>query len=118
MTISTLNGHSLASAGSAPDSVPVRVLVFLCNSVARWGLCSMLDTLTSVRGVDGCEGEDDAGRMLREKEYDLVIVADTLTDDQLEELNRVARGRGARVVMLLQESNGEFLKRSSAQHMD
>ena len=118
MTVSTLNSHSLEGTGSATDSVPVRVLVFLCNSVARWGLCSMLDTLPSVRGVDGCEGEDDAGRMLREKEYDLVIVADTLTDDQLEELNRVARGRGARVVMLLQESSGECLKRSSAQHMD
>src|SRR6266536_5604438 len=113
---STLESRSLESSQS--DPVPIRVLVFLCNGVARWGLCSMLDTLTSVDGVDGCESGDDAGRMLQQDVYHLLIVADTLSDDQLENVSRVARTRGVKLLMLLHRSSGEFLKRATAQQMD
>ncbi|MEU2233378.1 helix-turn-helix transcriptional regulator [Streptomyces vietnamensis] len=95
----------------------LRVLVALENSVARWGVCSMLDALPTVRATTGCGTLQEAAAQLSETSQDVLILSATLADDELATL-RESCPDTLKVMLLLHHPSDEALARAASQHVD
>ncbi|MER8043671.1 response regulator transcription factor [Streptomyces sp. NPDC094032] len=95
----------------------LRVLVALENGVARWGVCSMLDALPTVRATTGCGTLQEAAAQLSETPYDVLILSATLADEELAGLRESCQG-GPKVLLLLHHPSDEALARAASQHVD
>lgn len=98
--------------------VRLHALVALENSVTRWGVCSMLDALPTVRATTGCGSLQEAIAQLSEAPYDVLILSATLADDELAHLRERLCPTGAKVMLLLRQPSDEALARAASQHVD
>jgi DNA-binding NarL/FixJ family response regulator len=120
MTAQSLD-HAQIGAGLGADHVRctgLRVLVTLENDVVRWGLCSMLDALPTVRQATGCGTSHEALDLLSASDRDVVIASAALQDDALAKVSATVREAGAKLLLMLQDPNDEALARAAVQHAD
>ncbi len=109
-----MTGSTVEAPGDCIARSPgLQILVVLRNEVARWGLCSMLHTLPTVAGVRGCDDVSGALPLFAEHRFDVVITSVTEDDEEFDRLSGEASRQGARVLLLLRESDDQHVARAA-----
>lgn len=95
----------------------LKVLVTLPNDVVRWGLCSMLDALPTVRQTTGCSTHREALNVLQQSPQDVVVTSAAFAAD-LAQLSTQVHASDARLLLLLSDAGDEALIQAASPHAD